>query len=148
MIHRDVKPSNCFLDDDGRVKVGDFGLSKSLVSESQLTRTGAFLGTPQFSAREQIRGGKVDHRTDLFSAAATLYYLIAGEAPIKGDPAAVIAQIVADDPPPLSDRCPGVPKSLCKVVARALQKDPERRGRDVSEYRNALLPFSSRIFRS
>ena len=143
VIHRDVKPSNCFLDDEGRVKIGDFGLSKSLVSESELTRTGAYLGTPQFSAPEQIRGTELDHRTDLFSAAATLYYLIAGEAPFRGDPAAVIAQIVADAPPSLHEKCPGVPKALSKVVARALEKDPKQRGRDVSEFRNALLPFGS-----
>jgi serine/threonine protein kinase/phage FluMu protein Com len=56
IIHRDVKPSNCFLDSDGRVKVGDFGLSKSLVSDADLTRTGAFLGTPLFAAPEQVHG--------------------------------------------------------------------------------------------
>ncbi|HUF61490.1 MAG TPA: protein kinase [Verrucomicrobiales bacterium] len=143
VIHRDVKPSNCFVDGEERVKIGDFGLSKSLTATSDLTRTGAFMGTPQFCAPEQIRGGVVDGRTDLFAAAATLFYLIAGRTPFTGGPAAVIAQIVADDAPLLDTVAMGVPKALAKVVARGLAREPGRRFRDVAEFRRALTPFSS-----
>ena len=137
------KPSNCFLDADGRVKVGDFGLSKSLVAESDLTRTGTFLGTPQFAAPEQFRRTEVDHRTDEFAVGATLYYLLSGKAPFIGDAAAVIAQIVADDPPPIQQSNPDVPQSLSRIIARSMRKDPKERYRDVHEFRQALMPYSS-----
>ncbi len=143
VVHRDVKPSNCFLDGDGRVKVGDFGLSKSLVAESDLTRTGTFLGTPQFAAPEQFRRTEVDHRTDEFAVGATLYYLLSGTAPFTGDAAAVIAQIVADDPPPIQDFNSDVPQSLGRIIARSMRKDPKDRFRDVHEFRQALMPYSS-----
>ena len=143
VVHRDVKPSNCFLDAEGRVKVGDFGLSKSLVAAKDLTLSGTFLGTPQFAAPEQFGRGKVDHRTDVFATAATLYYLIAGEGPFQGDAAAVIAQIVADDPPLLTSLKSEVPASLSRVIARALHKDPNRRYKDAREFRDALMPYST-----
>ncbi|MDG2383714.1 MAG: protein kinase [Pirellulaceae bacterium] len=143
VIHRDVKPSNCFLDEEGRVKIGDFGLSKSLVADSDLTRTGTFLGTPQFAAPEQFRRVDVDHRTDEFAVGATLYFLLAGKPPFTGDAAAVIAQIVADDPPALNSVNSAVPKSLSRVIQGAMKKDPDQRYCDVAEFRRALLPYSS-----
>src|SRR5438309_6357493 len=76
VIHRDVKPSNCFLEADGRVKVGDFGLAKSLVKDAHLTKTGAFVGTPHFASPEQVRGEPIDAGTDVYSVAATLFYLL------------------------------------------------------------------------
>ena len=76
VIHRDVKPSNCFLEAGGRVKIGDFGLSKSLDTESHLTRTGSFIGTPLYASPEQIKRDEIDERTDAYSVAATLYFLL------------------------------------------------------------------------
>ena len=97
IIHRDVKPSNCFLEADGRVKVGDFGLAKSLVKESHLTKTGAFVGTPHFASPEQVRGENIDQQTDVYSVAATLFYLLTGQPPFFGsDPTATLARIVSD----------------------------------------------------
>jgi uncharacterized RDD family membrane protein YckC len=143
IIHRDVKPSNCFLDSDGRVKVGDFGLSKSLVSDADLTRTGAFLGTPLFAAPEQVRAGQIDKRTDIYSIGAALFYMIAGRGPFTGDPAAVIAQIASDPAPPLRSLAPAVPKDLDQIVARTLEKDPARRFENLALLRHALLPFAT-----
>jgi len=143
LIHRDVKPSNCFLDSDGRVKVGDFGLSKSLVADDGLTRTGAFLGTPQFAAPEQVRGGGVDQRTDIYSVAATLFCLLTGRGPFVGDAAAVIAQIASDPAPLLRSLLPTAPLALERIIARALAKDPAERFSTLAELRLALLPFAT-----
>jgi hypothetical protein len=142
VIHRDVKPSNCFLEADGRVKVGDFGLAKSLAGDSRLTRTGAFLGTPQFASPEQIRGEPLTPQTDVYSVAATLYYLLAGRGPFdSSDPAATLARIVADPAPSMRSLRPTIPAALDKAVLRGLERQRERRWRDLEEFRVALLPF-------
>ncbi len=143
VIHRDVKPSNCFLDADGRVKVGDFGLSKSLAQNAPMTRSGAFLGTLLYAAPEQVRGERADRQSDLYAAAATLYTLLAGRAPHQtGDAAATLARVVADDAPPLRPARPDVPAALERVILRGLERDRARRWPDLEEFRQALLPFA------
>jgi hypothetical protein len=142
VIHRDVKPSNCFLDADGRVKVGDFGLSKSLVNTAHLTRTGSFLGTPLYASPEQIKGEAVDPQTDVYSTAATLYFLLTGRAPFEGgDPAATLARIVSDPAPSLRTLHPDLDAQLDQVVLRGLERDRGRRWRDLAEFRAALAEF-------
>ncbi|HET6882593.1 MAG TPA: protein kinase [Pirellulales bacterium] len=143
VIHRDVKPSNCFLDGDGRVKIGDFGLSKSLVSAAGLTQTGTFVGTPQFAAPEQVKGGAVDQRTDVYAVGATLFCLLAGRAPFEGEAVAVVAQIVSDPAPRLRSLRSEVRPSLDRVVARTLEKEPARRFNDLAQLRTALVPFAT-----
>ncbi|HKB35081.1 MAG TPA: protein kinase, partial [Gemmataceae bacterium] len=143
IIHRDVKPSNCFLTADGRVKVGDFGLAKSLVRSAHLTRTGTFLGTPLYASPEQIKGQGVDPRTDIYSLAATLYYLLAGKAPFEGgDALAVMAQVVSEPPPPVRGQRPDVPPGLERVLLSGLERDRDRRPQSLEEFRAALLPFA------
>ncbi len=140
VIHRDVKPSNCFLEADGRVKVGDFGLAKSLVQAGTLTRTGAFVGTLFFASPEQIRGEPVDLRTDVYSVAATLYFLLTGQAPFQGgDPAAALARIVSDPAPSLRNLRPGLSTALDRVIARGLERDLDKRWPDLEAFRQALL---------
>jgi uncharacterized RDD family membrane protein YckC len=146
LVHRDVKPSNCFLDTEGRIKIGDFGLTKSLVSDtSHLTRTGTFLGTPEFAAPEQVRGSAVDRRTDIYAVAATLFYLLTGRAPFQGtDAAAVIAAIASEPAPRLRTVCPQAPKAMERIIACGLEKDPDRRYANLSQLRRELVGFSSR----
>jgi eukaryotic-like serine/threonine-protein kinase len=140
VIHRDVKPSNCFLEADRRVKVGDFGLAKSLVQDGHLTKTGAFVGTPHFASPEQIRTEPIDVRTDVYSVAATLYYLLTGKPPFFGsNTAATLARIVTDPPPPLRELRPSLSPALEAVVLRGLERDRERRYPDLEAFRQALL---------
>jgi uncharacterized RDD family membrane protein YckC len=142
VIHRDVKPSNCFLEADGRVKVGDFGLAKSLVHDTHLTRTGSFLGTILYASPEQIRKDPLDEQTDVYSLAATLYFLLTGRAPFESrDAAAALARIVSDPAPPLRSVRPEIPAALDRVVLRGLERQRERRWRSLAEFREALLPF-------
>ena len=145
VIHRDVKPSNCFLDTDGRVKVGDFGLAKSLVKDAHLTRTGAFVGTPHFASPEQLRGEGVDARTDVYSTAATLYYLLAGKPPFHGsDSGSALARILTDPPPRIRRVRPELSSGLEHVILRGLERDLERRWSDMQSFREALAAVSPR----
>jgi hypothetical protein len=143
-VHRDVKPSNCFLDEEGRVKVGDFGLARSLQAPSKLTRTGAFVGTPLFAAPEQVKCEPLDARADVYAACATLYYLLTGKAPHDrgdGDYLAVMARVVSDDPPPLRSARPDLPRGLARIVARGLERDRSARWPSVAALREALTGF-------
>jgi hypothetical protein len=142
VIHRDVKPSNCFLMPDGRVKIGDFGLAKALQGAAHITRTGAFLGTPLFASTEQIKGEPIDFRTDVYSVAATLYYLLVGRAPFEGgDPTATVARIVSEPAPDLGKVRPDLPSALVAAVMKGLERKKENRWRDLEEFRQELLPF-------
>ncbi|HEV3257819.1 MAG TPA: protein kinase, partial [Gemmataceae bacterium] len=158
VIHRDVKPGNCFLDAEGRIKVGDFGLAKTLVGptgeegaepvaapgrlDPALTQAGTFLGTPLFASPEQLRGEPLDFRSDVFAVAATLYYLLSGHPPFKGESvAALTTQIAGSRPPPLRGRRGDVAAALERVVLRGLEHDRARRWRDLEAFRAALLRF-------
>jgi hypothetical protein len=143
VIHRDVKPSNCFLEADGRVKVGDFGLAKSLVKDAHLTRTGAFVGTPHFASPEQVRGEPIDGRTDVYSTAATLYYLLTGNPPYQGsDSGAALARILTDPPPRLRQARPDLSPAFERVILRGLERDRERRWPDLESFRRALVTLT------
>lgn len=162
VIHRDVKPSNCFVLPDGHVKVGDFGLSKFLPNTTAgdkratstphpqetaeqaeaLTRSGTFVGTPLFASPEQIKGDPLDFRSDLYSVSATLYYLLTGHAPFEGgDNTATIARIVSEDPVPISALRPEVSPELDRVIMRGLERQRELRFSTLAEFKQALLPF-------
>ncbi len=147
VIHRDVKPSNCFLTDDDRVKIGDFGLSKSLtpdededgVAARQLTTSGAFLGTVMFASPEQIRGEPVGYDSDVYAVCGTLYYLLTGKAPYQHESlTASLAKAVSEPPPPIRDRFPDVPRELERAVLRGLERDRTRRWQSLDDLRDAL----------
>ncbi|MBE7504259.1 MAG: serine/threonine protein kinase [Verrucomicrobiales bacterium] len=147
VLHRDVKPSNCFVCPDGSVKVGDFGLSVSTLTRSDtfITAQGKILGTPAFASPEQLRGDAVDVRTDVYSVGATLFTLLTNRAPFEGDNAVqVVANAVNQKPKSLAQFRDDIPPGLDSVVARCLAKEPDGRYPDYASLRNALLPFSSR----
>lgn len=127
VVHRDIKPANIILTPKGQVKITDFGLA-TWRGASRLTKDGSTVGTAGYMSPEQVQGGKVDHRSDLFSAGVVLYELITGRSPFKGDhDAAISYAIVNESPEPLARFKSGLPSGLQEVVARALEKDPSMR---------------------
>jgi hypothetical protein len=144
IIHRDVKPSNCFLDDEGGVRIGDFGISKSLEADSRLTMTGSFLGTPHYASPEQVSGEPLDVRADLYSVGVVLYELLTGALPFAGTGASqVLAQVLTKDPISFSQHPAPVPRGLQRVVLRLIAKQKEKRFPDYETLRAALAPYSS-----
>lgn len=143
IIHRDVKPANIILCGDSRAKITDFGIAKIASSAANLTSTGQFLGTPNYMAPEQIKGGSVDGRTDIFSLGIVLYEALTHRKPFGGDSLTTISyKIVHDTFLPLREFDPNIPEEFEHIVARCLRKDPgERyqRGRHLSvDLRNAV----------
>ncbi len=139
IVHRDVKPANLLLDEHGTLKICDFGIAK-LLGATDLTRTGAPLGTPAYKSPEQARGRAVDQRTDLWSAGVVLFELLTGRRPFDGGiEHAVVHSILANEPQALSDADGRpLPEPLRRFVARALAKDPEGRFQSAEEMAAAL----------
>jgi outer membrane protein assembly factor BamB len=132
LVHRDVKPSNMLLDvGAGRpdhVYLSDFGLAKATLTPGDLTMEGAFLGTPDYAAPEQIEGRTVDGRADQYALAASAFLLLTGKPPFpRADPRAAFYAQTSEQPPALSSRRPDLPHALDGVLARALAKDPPDR---------------------
>jgi serine/threonine-protein kinase len=137
VIHRDVKPANVMLDLQQRVKLTDFGVAR--LQESEHSTAGTMVGTPAFMSPEQIKGGKIDRRTDIFSAGVVLYQLLTGEQPFKGAGAWTVAKkIVEDDPPPPSSVVLTVWPAFDAVVHKALAKKPNERFASAKEFSTAL----------
>ena len=146
VLHRDVKPANCFVAPDGTVKVGDFGLSVSTLarSDTQITASGTMLGTPSFAPPEQLRGDELDVRADIYSTGATLYALLTGHAPFEGDNAVnVVAAVLDKAPRAIAEFRADVPSGLVQLVGKCLAKKSTERFANYAALRAALLPFSS-----
>jgi eukaryotic-like serine/threonine-protein kinase len=146
ILHRDVKPSNCFIDAEGTVKIGDFGLSIStaLRTEPALTTSGCFLGTPAFCSPEQLRGEELNVRSDIYSVGMTLFYLLTGRTPFETKNVVALIATVLEQPAPSPRKWqPGMPQGLARIVQRCLEKQPGERFRNYDELRQALEPFSS-----
>jgi serine/threonine-protein kinase len=127
LIHRDMKPENVLIGDDGRVKVADFGLVRAVDTQTSAS-TGALLGTVSYLAPEQIGNGTVDQRTDVYACGVVLYEMLAGGKPYDGDtPMKVIFQHLNEDVPAPSATVPAVAPQLDALVARAAARDPQAR---------------------
>ena len=133
VVHRDVKPANVFLLQDGSVKLLDFGIAK--LSTSTLTRQGDVLGSAPYMSPEQVAGTQdLDGRSDVWSTGVLLYELLTNRKPFEGDGlTTVIVGILKEAPPPIEKYAPGLPKQLLDVVARALEKDRDKRFQTAEE---------------
>jgi serine/threonine-protein kinase len=132
VVHRDIKPHNVLVDEEGRVKVTDFGIARAGASE--MTEVGSIIGTAQYLSPEQARGAPVDARSDLYSVGVVLYELLTGEAPYNGDtPVEIAMKHLSAVPEPPSVKRPEVPPELDAVVLRALAKNPDDRFQSVEE---------------
>jgi serine/threonine-protein kinase len=126
VIHRDVKPANVILTEDGRVKITDFGIAR--LDTSNLTQEGQLLGTPNYMAPEQVQGKEVDHRADIFALGVVLYEMLTRHKPFQGENLTVVShRIVYDQFTPLRDYAKDVPPGVEKIISKALEKDPNRR---------------------
>ena len=142
VIHRDVKPSNCYLEAKERVKIGDFGLAKSLSEELNLTKRAKFVGTVLYASPEQLMNKPIDFRSDVYSLAATFYYLLTARAPHEtNDMTEAIAKAASESPPPIRDSRPDISPELARVVEKGLERDIQRRWQSMEEFRQALMPF-------
>ena len=141
VLHRDLKPANILLDDEGTPRVSDFGLAKLGDDDDGVTVTGAAMGTPGFMAPEQAAGRRLGFhpRTDVYGLGATLYALLCGRPPFKGDTAAETLRMVqtATVLPP-RQASPGVPDELEAVCLKCLEKDPARRFATAGEVADEL----------
>lgn len=139
IVHRDVKPANVRVLDDGTVKVMDFGIAKSLQTESNLTQTGITLGTSAYLAPEQIRGEPIDRRTDIFSMGVLSYELLTYRKPFRGEHlSTVLYKILNDTPEPVESLAQDVPPALVAAVNRAISKSPAERYQTMEAYRQDL----------
>jgi eukaryotic-like serine/threonine-protein kinase len=128
LVHRDVKPQNVLLNGDGRAKVTDFGIARSLDVDTGMTQTGTILGTSNYLAPEQASGQPVDAQTDVYSLGVVLYELLAGDVPFPGESFLAVAMKHVHEPSPnLLDVRPDVPLRVAAAVDRALEKDPDQR---------------------
>jgi eukaryotic-like serine/threonine-protein kinase len=143
VIHRDVKPGNVLITDDGLVKVTDFGIARAINTEESLTQTGAVMGTATYFSPEQAEGIGVDARSDIYSLGVVLFEMVTGRPPFLGDtPVAVASKHVRDMPPTPREINPAIEPTFEAIILKAMAKDPAHRYQTSEDLRADLLRFN------
>ena len=143
VIHRDVKPGNVLITDEGQVKVTDFGIARAINTEESLTQTGAVMGTATYFSPEQAEGMGVDARSDIYSLGVVLFEMATGRPPFLGDtPVAVASKHVRDHPPAPRELNPAIPPTFEAIILKAMAKNPEHRYATAEDLRADLLRFN------
>jgi HEAT repeat protein len=140
IIHRDLKPANLLINDDGLLKIVDFGVAAAAgAGNSELTKTGYVIGSPKYMAPEQILGKKVDHRADIYSLGVIFYEMLTGVPPYtKGDQMAVMYQHVQGKCVPCDEANPNIPPALATIVKKAMDLDKDNRFESMEAFRDAI----------
>lgn len=142
VVHRDVKPGNVLITDDGQVKVTDFGIARAVNATESLTQTGAVMGTATYFSPEQAQGHPVDGRSDVYSLGVVLYEMVTGRPPFTGEtPVAVASKHVRELPVPARQQNPAVPPGMEAVIAKAMAKSPADRYASADELQADLVRF-------
>jgi eukaryotic-like serine/threonine-protein kinase len=145
VVHRDVKPANILIGEDGAVKVADFGIAKAEEAVDDLTRTGIVLGTAAYVAPEQILGLQVAGAADQYALGVLLYESLTGRQPFKGDsPVATAARRLEHEPEPLRSLRPDVPQRLADAITRAMTRDPADRFPSTAGLAAVLAAYADR----
>ena len=152
IVHRDMKPENVLLSDEGNVKVADFGIARLTDDSgagSTATKTGTTVGTPQYMSPEQVASSKVDGRSDLYSAGIMFYELVVGQPPFTASeadgPFTLMAKHVQAPPKPPSVHKPGLDMRLEEVILKSLSKRPEERFQTGAEFDDAMSRIADRL---
>ena len=134
IIHRDIKPSNLLLNSDGQIKIMDFGLAKLKDLSSKITKDNSTMGTAHYMAPEQISGGKIDLRADIWSFGVVLHEMITGKPPFRSEYLQALFYSILNDPqPPLSESYPSIPADMEMIVSQCLNKAPDKRYQNMTE---------------
>jgi serine/threonine-protein kinase len=143
IVHRDLKPANVLIDNEGLLKIVDFGVAAAQrEGDTQLTKTGYVIGSPKYMAPEQILGKKVDQRADIYATGVILYEMLTGVPPYtRGDHMAVMYQHVQGKARKPIEVNPALPQALSDIAAKAMAVDKNARFQSMEELRQALLPF-------
>ncbi len=146
IIHRDLKPANILINDEGLLKIVDFGVAAAQAGgDTQLTKTGYVIGSPKYMAPEQILGKKVDETADIYSLGVILYEMLTGVPPYsRGDHMSVMYQHVQGKASTVNEINPKIPKVLSDIVGKAMAVDKTKRYQSMDEFRTVLEALLAR----
>ena len=144
LVHRDIKPENLMLDERGTAKIVDLGIACQLQGRRSVVQSEGVFGSAHYIAPEQASGERIDGRADIYGLGASAYHMLSGRTLFRGDsPTEIMAKHVNEEPEPLDKAAPWVPRSLCRVIMKMIEKDPDDRYRSAKEVIQAFEGLGS-----